>query len=65
MSKNLLKSVMIKPADKPVDAFSVEGIAEAIQQGYIANRGPKHQQKKTFAPSTIAYGHGECARYWY
>lgn len=22
-------------------------------------------QKKTFAPSTIGYGHGKCARYWY
>ena len=57
---------MEKPVDKKInDAFSTEGLIEAIQHGYIANRGPKHQQKKTFAPSTIAYGHGECARYWY
>jgi CRISPR/Cas system-associated exonuclease Cas4 (RecB family) len=40
-------------------------LIEKINSGYIANRGPKHQQKKTFAPSTIAYGHGECPRYWY
>lgn len=65
MSKNLLKSVMIKPDAKPADAFSVEGLIEKIQYGYIASRGPRHQQKKSFAPSTIAYGHGECARYWY
>ena len=56
---------MIKPAAAPADAFSVDGLVEAIQHGYIANRGPRHQQKKSFAPSTIAYGHGECARYWY
>jgi len=43
----------------------LDGLVEKINSGYIANRGPRHQQKKTFAPSTIAYGHGECARYWY
>ena len=43
----------------------LDGLIEKINSGYIANRGPKHQQKKSFAPSTIAYGHGECARYWY
>jgi CRISPR/Cas system-associated exonuclease Cas4 (RecB family) len=40
-------------------------LIQKIQHGYIANRGPKFQQKKTFAPSTIAYSHGECPRYWY
>ena len=42
-----------------------DALIEKIKSGYIANRGPRHQQKKTFAPSTIAYGHGECARYWF
>jgi len=44
---------------------SLDGLIEKINSGYIAKRGPRHQQKKSFAPSTIAYGHGECARYWY
>ena len=43
----------------------LDGLIEKINSGYIANRGPRHQQKKSFAPSTIAYGHGECPRYWY
>ena len=43
----------------------LDGLVEKINFGYIAKRGPKHQQKKSFAPSTIAYGHGECPRYWY
>lgn len=43
----------------------LDALVEKINSGYIAKRGPKHQQKKSFAPSTIAYGHGECARYWY
>lgn len=66
MTKNLLKQVMIR-TDKPDrgPTFSVEGIIEKIQEGYVSSRGSKFQQKKTFAPSTIAYGHGECPRYWY
>jgi CRISPR/Cas system-associated exonuclease Cas4 (RecB family) len=42
-------------------------IAEAIEKGLLAQRRPALEwtQKKTFAPSTIAYGHGTCARYWF
>ena len=50
---------------RPENKASMDALVEKIQSGYIANRGPRHQQKKTFAPSTIAYGHGECARYWF
>jgi len=50
---------------KQVDKVNTDALIEKINSGYIANRGPRHQQKKSFAPSTIAYGHGECARYWY
>jgi len=68
MSKNLLKEVMVKknlPGRAPTNIKNLEGLKEKINYGYIAKRGPRHQQKKTFAPSTIAFGHGECARYWY
>jgi CRISPR/Cas system-associated exonuclease Cas4 (RecB family) len=27
--------------------------------------GPVFKQKKSFAPSTIGYGHGKCPRYWH
>lgn len=66
MTKNLLKQVMIR-SDKPKESstFDVSGIIEKIHQGYTINRISKHQQKKSFAPSTIAYSHGECPRYWY
>ena len=56
---------MVREEDELPKFLDPKELVEAIQQGYIANRGPKHQKKKTFAPSTIAYGHGECARYWY
>lgn len=66
MSKNLLKQIMIKSEDGHKKSFlNTQELVEKIQYGYIAKRGPKHTQKKTFAPSTIAFGHGECPRYWY
>ena len=66
--KNLLSQVMEKPVEQKIvdtSGIDTEALIEKIKYGYIATRGPRHQQKKTFAPSTIAYGHGECARYWY
>ena len=66
MAKNLLQQVMLKVEDNTKKSFlNTQELIEKINYGYIAKRGPKHQQKKTFAPSTIAYSHGECPRYWY
>jgi len=69
MVKNLLSQVMIKkvetnPNSKPSFIDRDELIAK-INSGYTINRIDKFQQKKTFAPSTIAFSHGECPRYWY
>jgi CRISPR/Cas system-associated exonuclease Cas4 (RecB family) len=66
MAKNLLQQVMLKVEDNTKKSFlNTQELIDKINHGYIAKRGPKHQQKKTFAPSTIAYSHGECPRYWY
>jgi CRISPR/Cas system-associated exonuclease Cas4 (RecB family) len=66
MAKNLLQQVMLKTEGVGKSSFlDTKELIEKINYGYIAKRGPKHQQKKTFAPSTIAYSHGECPRYWY
>ena len=56
---------MVKQEKAPVHPVDAAGLTEKIQSGYIVNRIDKQTQKKTFAPSTIAYGHGECPRYWY
>lgn len=41
-------------------------VNEIIEAGYKAmEREDKVKKKETFAPSSIAYGHGTCARYWY
>ena len=68
MAKNLLKSVMLKTENKITERESfldTQELISKIQHGYIINRVDKFQQKKTFAPSTIAFSHGECPRYWY
>lgn len=65
MTKNLLQELMGNDTKINSAQEEMNELIEKINSGYIAKRGPKHQQKKTFAPSTIAYGHGECARYWY
>ena len=74
MTKNLLQQIMIKEGIKKskkeertiiADKFDVKKLIDTINNGYIIKKVAKHQQKKTFAPSTIAYGHGECPRYWY
>ena len=65
MSKSLLQQVMIRSAPKEPHPVDPEGLIKAIQHGYTAPRGTKFTTKKTFAPSTLAYSHGECARYWY
>jgi CRISPR/Cas system-associated exonuclease Cas4 (RecB family) len=64
MTKNLLKEIMLKPAEKP-EIIDTKALIEKINNGYIAKRVSKHQVKKTFAPSTLVWNHGECARYWY
>ncbi len=42
-----------------------DALIEKIRSGYTVKRVDKFTTKKTFAPSTIAYSHGECPRYWY
>lgn len=64
MAKNLLHKVMIKQ-EKLESFIDPQQLIEKIESGYLVDRVAKHTQKKTFAPSTLVYGHGECPRYWY
>jgi CRISPR/Cas system-associated exonuclease Cas4 (RecB family) len=57
---------MVKTEERVAKSFlNTQELIDKIQYGYIAKREPKFTTKKTFAPSTIAYSHGECPRYWY
>jgi len=64
MTKNLLQQVMLKAAENR-SFLNTQDLVDKINSGYIVNRVDKFTTKKTFAPSTIAFSHGECPRYWY
>ena len=68
MTKSLLQQVMLKTEEKIMSRPSFvdkEALIEKIKSGYTVKRVDKFQTKTSFAPSTIAYSHGECPRYWY
>jgi hypothetical protein len=69
MAKNFLQDVMIKRMDQASSSrpsfLDKDALIQKINSGYTVNRVDKFAQKKSFAPSTIAFSHGECPRYWY
>ena len=67
-TKTLLQQVMLKAEQSILNKPSFvnrEALIDKIKSGYTVKRVDKFQTKKTFAPSTIAFSHGECPRYWY
>jgi CRISPR/Cas system-associated exonuclease Cas4 (RecB family) len=64
LSRDIIASLRFNK--EPENGFSAKKLEEAIERGYMSQaRESKHTQKKSFAPSSIGYGHGTCARYWY
>lgn len=63
MTKNLIATLLTKPKDTKLDSRKfIKMLNSAYQE---TNTIKEFKQKKSFAPSTIGYGHGTCARYWY
>ena len=62
MAKNFLKQVIDKKPDGPIDT---KALIQKIESGYLVGREPQFKTKKTFSPSTLVYGSGACARYWF
>lgn len=64
MAKGIVGNLKFqKPAD---GAFDHNKFASEIEESYLKQRRiDGFTQKKTFSPSTIGYGHGNCPRYWY
>lgn len=51
---------------KKSEGFDSNEFAKMVEQAYESTkRDGKGMKKVTFAPSTIGYGHGNCARYWF
>lgn len=63
MTREIVANLAFKNSTNKLDA---EALSRAIESGYLKQRREsKFTVKKTFAPSSIGYGHGTCARYWY
>lgn len=64
MGKSIIGNLKFQ---KPVDGgFDHNQFASEIEESYLRSRRPDgFTQKKTFSPSTIGYGHGNCPRYWF
>lgn len=63
MARDIVQGLYFR---KQPDAFDVSELSKVLEEAYLAKRRPDgHTQKKSFAPSTVGYGHGTCARYWY
>jgi hypothetical protein len=62
MAKNFLKQVIDRKPDGPIDT---KALIQKIESGYLVGRDPQFKTKKTFSPSTLVYGSGACARYWF
>lgn len=63
MSRSVIKGLRLRSQEGKLNATE---IADAIEQSLLAQRRPDSDwtQKKTFSPSKIGYGHGNCARFW-
>ena len=63
MGRNIVGNLKFKKMQE--GGFDPEVFASEVEAAYLADNRAGFTQKKTFAPSTIGYGHGNCARYWY
>lgn len=62
MSKDLIANLRYK---KP-KGFDPHKLSKMLDEAYLSGRREnKFTKKTTFSPSTIGYGHGTCARYWF
>lgn len=63
-NKSIIGSLKFQKA--PEGEFDPNAFAQEIEESYLKQRRPDgFTQKKTFSPSTIGYGHGNCPRYWF
>lgn len=63
MTKNLISTLLNKPKNTRLNSKKFVKMLNSEYQN--TNILKEFKQKKTFAPSTIGYGHGTCARYWF
>jgi CRISPR/Cas system-associated exonuclease Cas4 (RecB family) len=62
MAKNLISQIRNRPKETALDP---KKLVKMIYDAYQGQRvTTEYKKKNSFAPSTLGYGHGTCARYW-
>lgn len=65
MAREIIGNLKFQKAQNP-DGFDANEFAKMIEKAYTdGQQQESFTQKKTFSPSTIGYGHGNCSRYWF
>jgi len=63
MARDIVKNLKFK---KYEGKFDVKEFAQMLDDAYRATKRPDGEMtKKSFSPSSLGYGHGNCPRYWY
>lgn len=63
MAKNLISSLRNRPRETTLDP---KKFVKMVYDAYENKRPASEYKKKvSFAPSSLGYGHGTCARYWH
>jgi CRISPR/Cas system-associated exonuclease Cas4 (RecB family) len=63
MARDIVKNLKFK---KYEGKFNPSEFAKMLDDAYIATkRADGEMTKKSFSPSTVGYGYGNCPRYWY
>jgi len=64
MGRDIVKNLKFKKHTGKF--FDPEKFASMLDEAYLNTKRPDGQMtKKSFSPSSLGYGHGNCPRYWY
>lgn len=65
MAREIIGNLKFKKISD-IDGFDPDKFAEMMEEAYLSERRPdEFTQKKTFSPSGVGYGNGNCPRYWF
>lgn len=65
MAREIIGNLKFQKAQSP-EGFNANEFALLMEKAYTdGEKRDPFTQKKTFSPSTIGYGHGNCSRYWF
>lgn len=64
MAREIVKNLKFKKYDGKF--FDPEMFSNMLNESYLNTKRPDGEMtKKSFSPSSLGYGHGNCPRYWY